>query len=208
MTFGGIIRSLLFRIYVFTILILPCFLLNALYYLPYTVDDAFISFRYARNLVDGHGLVYNPGQYVEGFSNFSWVMLAALVLKVGLPLLSTMKMIGLAAGVGTLALTTATAWRLGGGRTREPPGRGADSSLPSLPDQFCPLVAGWAGDGTVLTLPRGGGLLLRRRGETRAGPTVLGDLVRPRLDDATGGADLWALLPRPAVGRAACASCD
>lgn len=33
-------------------------------------EDAFISFRYARNLVDGHGLVFNPGERVEGYTNF------------------------------------------------------------------------------------------------------------------------------------------
>ena len=42
-------------------------------------NDAFISFRYARNLLEGHGLVFNPGEYVEGYSNFLWVLeLAAL----------------------------------------------------------------------------------------------------------------------------------
>ncbi len=44
---------------------------------PKPVDDAFISFRYAKNLVEGHGLVYNPGERVEGYSNFLWVMLMA-----------------------------------------------------------------------------------------------------------------------------------
>ena len=29
-------------------------------------DDAFVAFRYARNLVEGHGLVYNPDERVEG----------------------------------------------------------------------------------------------------------------------------------------------
>ena len=37
-------------------------------------DDAFISFRYARNLLKGHGLVFNPGEYVEGYSNFLWTL--------------------------------------------------------------------------------------------------------------------------------------
>lgn len=45
----------------------------------FLTDDAFISFRYARNLVEGHGLVYDLGEYVEGYSNFLWVLeLAAL----------------------------------------------------------------------------------------------------------------------------------
>lgn len=42
-------------------------------------DDAFISFRYARNLLEGHGLVFNPGERVEGYTNFLWVLeIAAL----------------------------------------------------------------------------------------------------------------------------------
>lgn len=45
----------------------------------FLTDDAFISFRYARNLIDGHGLVFNPGERVEGYTNFLWVLeLAAL----------------------------------------------------------------------------------------------------------------------------------
>ena len=45
----------------------------------FLTDDAFISFRYARNLLEGHGLVFNPGERVEGYSNFLWVLeLAAL----------------------------------------------------------------------------------------------------------------------------------
>src|SRR3990170_7632302 len=33
-------------------------------------DDALISLRYAWNLSHGAGLVWNPGEYVEGYSNF------------------------------------------------------------------------------------------------------------------------------------------
>src|SRR5262249_45093435 len=44
---------------------------------PVVYDDAYISYRYADNLVRGHGLVFNPGERVEGYSNFLWVMLAA-----------------------------------------------------------------------------------------------------------------------------------
>lgn len=39
------------------------------------VDDEFICYRYARNLVRGEGLVFNPGQRVEGFTNPLWVLL-------------------------------------------------------------------------------------------------------------------------------------
>ncbi|HEX4963701.1 MAG TPA: hypothetical protein VF173_22940 [Thermoanaerobaculia bacterium] len=50
-------------------------------------DDAYISYRYALNLASGHGLVFNPGERVEGFSNLLYVLLltpaAALVPRVG-----------------------------------------------------------------------------------------------------------------------------
>jgi arabinofuranosyltransferase len=46
-------------------------------------DDAFISLRYARNLAEGHGLVYNAGERVEGFTNFLWVLAEALLLRLG-----------------------------------------------------------------------------------------------------------------------------
>ncbi len=38
-------------------------------------DDAGILWTYARNLVEGHGLAYKPGEYVEGFSSLSYVLL-------------------------------------------------------------------------------------------------------------------------------------
>ncbi|HEV2777953.1 MAG TPA: hypothetical protein VGX25_00995 [Actinophytocola sp.] len=40
-------------------------------------EDAFISFRYAMNLAEGNGLVFNVGERVEGYSNFLWVLLIA-----------------------------------------------------------------------------------------------------------------------------------
>ena len=47
-------------------------------------DDAFISFRYARNLVEGKGLVWNPGERVEGYTNFLWTLLMAVPFALGL----------------------------------------------------------------------------------------------------------------------------
>jgi hypothetical protein len=40
-------------------------------------EDAFISLRYSMNLAEGHGLVFNAGEKVEGYSNFLWVILVA-----------------------------------------------------------------------------------------------------------------------------------
>lgn len=43
-------------------------------------DDGMISMRYAKNLIAHHGLVWNPGQRVEGFSNPLWTLLMAAVI--------------------------------------------------------------------------------------------------------------------------------
>ena len=45
----------------------------------FIADDAFISFRYAKNLAQGRGLRYNLGEPVpvEGYSNFLWTVLCA-----------------------------------------------------------------------------------------------------------------------------------
>jgi hypothetical protein len=51
--------------------------------LRFTYDDAYISYRYAANLASGHGLVYNPGENVEGYSNFLWTMLLGAIIKGG-----------------------------------------------------------------------------------------------------------------------------
>jgi arabinofuranosyltransferase len=40
-------------------------------------DDAMISFRYAEHLANGHGLVWNIGNRIEGFTNFLWTILIA-----------------------------------------------------------------------------------------------------------------------------------
>ncbi|MBM76670.1 MAG: hypothetical protein CMK59_14785 [Proteobacteria bacterium] len=49
-----------------------------------TQDDAFISFRYAENLVTGKGLVFNEGERVEGISNPLWTLMFAGVIAFGM----------------------------------------------------------------------------------------------------------------------------
>lgn len=43
-------------------------------------DDAFISFRYADNLIGGKGLVWNEGERVEGYTNFLWTLIMCIPL--------------------------------------------------------------------------------------------------------------------------------
>jgi hypothetical protein len=65
-------------------------------------DDAFISFRYARHLVDGLGLVWNPGEAVEGYTNFLWVLLTAAGMALGIEPELLTPLLGIAAGAGVL----------------------------------------------------------------------------------------------------------
>ena len=72
---------------------------------PAPLDDAWISFRYARNLVDGVGLVYNPGEYVEGITNLLWTLLVAAGLALGLEPKSVGFGLGVASGAALLWLS-------------------------------------------------------------------------------------------------------
>jgi arabinofuranosyltransferase len=46
-------------------------------------DDAYISFRFSWNWAHHGEIVYNLGERVEGYTNFLWVAMGALVLKLG-----------------------------------------------------------------------------------------------------------------------------
>lgn len=49
-----------------------------------SLDDPFIGLRYATNFLAGDGLVYNPGEYVEGYTAFGWIMVGALGMWLGI----------------------------------------------------------------------------------------------------------------------------
>lgn len=67
-------------------------------------DDAYISLVYARNLIEGKGLVWNAGEYVEGYSNFLFVILIALLAFAGVDMMLASKILGFAGFFGILAL--------------------------------------------------------------------------------------------------------
>jgi arabinofuranosyltransferase len=71
---------------------------------PFPFDDSFISFRYADNLVRGRGLVYNPGEHVEGYTNFLWVLLVAAGMRLGFEPLAVSGALGGAALLGNVVL--------------------------------------------------------------------------------------------------------
>ncbi len=70
------------------------------------IDDAVISFAYARNVADGHGLVATVGgERVEGYSNATWVAVLAIAHLVGLNIWITAKVLcwALTAGFAVVA---------------------------------------------------------------------------------------------------------
>jgi hypothetical protein len=76
----------------------------------WNVDDAAMSFAYARNLADGEGLVAQPGgERVEGYSNPLWVLLLSLWELVGIDGFISSKIMGVLFGVLTVPLVWAIA---------------------------------------------------------------------------------------------------
>jgi hypothetical protein len=88
---------------------------HALCFVGALLDDAFISFRYAHNLERGLGLVFNAGERVEGYTNFAWVCLAALGLRLQFEPLWLMPALALSAGVALTWLVAKAARALAPG---------------------------------------------------------------------------------------------
>jgi len=72
--------------------------------LSFTQDDAYISYRYVENFQEGHGLVFNYGERVEGYTNFLWILFLSIALMLGLPMIAVSKILGVAFGAGTLVV--------------------------------------------------------------------------------------------------------
>lgn len=68
------------------------------------IDDAYISFRYADNLAHGLGLVFNPGERVEGYTNFLWTAVLSGSTRLGLDIAVTAKALAMASAICTLLL--------------------------------------------------------------------------------------------------------
>jgi arabinofuranosyltransferase len=74
----------LFSVYAALFIYQTSFEVNGIRYFT-LFDDAMISMRYARNLVLEHGLVYNIGERVEGFTNPLWVLFMAILHLLPVP---------------------------------------------------------------------------------------------------------------------------
>lgn len=64
-------------------------LLHADEYRSFLSDDALISFRYARRLVQGFGLTWTGSEHVEGYTDLLWVIMTAAGGRLGFDYINT-----------------------------------------------------------------------------------------------------------------------
>ncbi|MEB2310879.1 MAG: hypothetical protein OZ921_02425 [Sorangiineae bacterium] len=82
--------------------------LHARYYWPFLSDDALISLRYAERFASGHGLTWTDGERVEGYTDFLWVLLTALPIRLGADPIATARALDALGALAALALTSCT----------------------------------------------------------------------------------------------------
>ncbi|MCO4743310.1 MAG: hypothetical protein KC912_00890 [Proteobacteria bacterium] len=75
--------------------------------LPFVADDALISLRYSQRLLEGQGLTFTAGEWVEGYSNLLMVLLCAALGGLGLDLIVAARVVGVVSAVG---LISAVSW--------------------------------------------------------------------------------------------------
>lgn len=153
-------------------------------------DDGFINLRIARNLLEGHGPVYNPGERVEAGTSPLWIGLLSLGGSLRIPLEVVAVYGGIALAVLGLflaqraALATEPERRTGSPWIPLPAGALAIAALPAFWDY------GSSGLETGLTIAWMGGAALAsaraldgspRRARIAAAVAGLGPLVRPEL---------------------------
>ena len=78
---------------------------------PDPCEDAYITFRFSKNLADGNGPVFNPGERVEGYSNPLWMFSIAIARKLGFDMAGYSRMAGALFNTLTLLLVWFIPWR-------------------------------------------------------------------------------------------------
>jgi len=77
-------------------------------YLRHYADDAYITLRYARYFAAGQGPVWNPGERVEGYTDFLWMALIAALHKLGADLVDASLWLSYASMLAVFVI----AWRI------------------------------------------------------------------------------------------------
>ncbi|MFX0145772.1 MAG: hypothetical protein ACFE9C_17035 [Candidatus Hodarchaeota archaeon] len=82
-------------------------------YTGFVYEDAFITFRYAQQIAEGNGFVYNPGERVYGTTTPLFTLLLAGWLVIpGAEVVAGARWIGLVSSIGTLFLLLVTLRRM------------------------------------------------------------------------------------------------
>ncbi len=90
---------------VYFLVTIVIFLVHSIY-LSFSAEDAFITFRFARHLAQGYGIVWNVGEApVEGYTNFLWMVMCALMLRAGLDVVVLSRVVGIIASIVTMGYT-------------------------------------------------------------------------------------------------------
>ena len=95
-------------------------LLSILVAIDFVKDDAYISFRYAHNVVIGEGLVFNAHDRLEGITNFLWTVVLVPFEALGLDLFQVTEVLGSALILGLLVVMARLSAQLGGGARPAP----------------------------------------------------------------------------------------
>lgn len=80
--------------FVFSFGIAAILFAHSYYYFPFLSDDALISLRYAERFMDGKGLTWNDGEYVEGYSNLLWILIISGLGYLGVDLVDALRIAG------------------------------------------------------------------------------------------------------------------
>lgn len=142
--------------------------------LAWLADDAFISFRYARNLVEGLGLVYNAGEYVEGYTNLLWTLTIASAMHLDFAPESIAHVLGIACWLALSVVLIWWSWHQARatGRPFVP--------LAALLNLLLPDAQRWATGGletSMFSLLTSTGLLVLAAGAPRRGALLCSGLV-------------------------------
>lgn len=105
------------------------------------LDDAYITFAYAQNWVQGHGLVFNVGERVEGYTCFLWVVLCAAGMALGANIEQWSTWLGIASASATVVCS----WRLARALVPARAQNGAVTAAVLVAGY--PAVAWWAASG-------------------------------------------------------------
>nr|WP_297547381.1 hypothetical protein [Amycolatopsis sp.] len=93
-------------------------------------EDAYITFRYALNIAEGYGPVFNPGEHVEGYSNFLWMIVIALPKAMfGWDIVVTASVFGVLCALGCVVMVYLLVNRIVASAERELPALGIAAAV-------------------------------------------------------------------------------